>query len=149
GRLGDEMYLTQFAFEEAKHVQAFRLWLDAIGVREDLHQYVDASPGYRALFYDELPGSLAALLEDPSPRNQVRASVTYNHCSEGSLALSGCDAWNHVSSVRDIFRGMRQIVRLIGDDERRHMAWGTFSCRRHVAADDSHGEVVRERPDVL
>ena len=23
GRLGDEMYLTQFAFEEAKHVQVF------------------------------------------------------------------------------------------------------------------------------
>ena len=40
GRLGDEMYLTQFAFEEAKHCQAFRLWLDAIGVTEDLHPYV-------------------------------------------------------------------------------------------------------------
>src|SRR6201991_3339088 len=24
GRLGDEMYLTQFAFEEAKHTQVFR-----------------------------------------------------------------------------------------------------------------------------
>ena len=31
GRLGDEMYLTQFAFEEAKHVQVFRMWLDAVG----------------------------------------------------------------------------------------------------------------------
>ena len=31
GRLGDEMYLTQFAFEEAKHTQVFRLWLDAVG----------------------------------------------------------------------------------------------------------------------
>ncbi len=149
GRLGDEMYLTQFAFEEAKHVQAFRLWLDAIGVREDLHRYVDASPGYRALFYEELPGSLVALLEDPSPRNQVRASVTYNHIIEGSLALTGYYAWNHVCTVRDVFPGMRQLVRRIGDDERRHMAWGTFTCRRHVAADDSHWEVVRERLDEL
>jgi ribonucleoside-diphosphate reductase beta chain len=32
GRLGDEMYLTHFAFEEAKHTQVFRLWLDAVGV---------------------------------------------------------------------------------------------------------------------
>ena len=31
GRLGDEMYLTQFAFEEAKHTQVFRMWLDAVG----------------------------------------------------------------------------------------------------------------------
>ncbi|MEE2036627.1 R2-like ligand-binding oxidase [Nocardiopsis sp. CT-R113] len=149
GRLGDEMYLTQFAFEEAKHVQAFRLWLDALGVHDDLHEHVDANPGYRALFYKELPGSLEALLDDPSPRNQVRASVTYNHIIEGSLALTGYYAWNHVCTVRDIFPGMRQIVRRIGDDERRHMAWGTFTCRRHVAADDGNWEVVRERLDEL
>ncbi|WP_150253887.1 R2-like ligand-binding oxidase [Nocardiopsis deserti] len=149
GRLGDEMYLTQFAFEEARHVQAFRLWLDALGVHEDLHGYVDANPGYRTLFYEELPGSLEALLEDPSPRNQVRASVTYNHIIEGSLALTGYYAWNHVCTVRDVFPGMRQIVRRIGDDERRHMAWGTFTCRRHVAADDAHWDVVRERLDEL
>lgn len=149
GRLGDEMYLTQFAFEEAKHVQAFRLWLDALGVDGDLHGYVDSNPGYRTLFYEELPGSLEALLDDPSPRNQVRASVTYNHVIEGSLALTGYYAWNHVCTARDIFPGMRRIVRLIGDDERRHMAWGTFTCRRHVAADDANWEVVRERLDEL
>ncbi|MGW5875345.1 R2-like ligand-binding oxidase [Nocardiopsis terrae] len=149
GRLGDEMYLTQFAFEEAKHVQAFRLWLDAIGVRDDLHGFVDANPAYRALFYEELPGSLEALLDDPSPRNQVRASVTYNHIIEGSLALTGYYAWNHVCTVRDIFPGMREIIRRIGDDERRHMAWGTFTCRRHVAADDGNWDVVSERLDEL
>lgn len=149
GRLGDGMYLTQFAFEEAKHVQAFRLWLDAIGVYEDLHGYVEENPGYRALFYEELPSSLEALLDDPSPRNQVRASVTYNHIVEGSLALTGYYAWNHICTVRDIFPGMRQIVRRIGDDERRHMAWGTFTCRRHVAADDANWAVVSERLEEL
>ncbi|WP_304452057.1 R2-like ligand-binding oxidase [Nocardiopsis sp. YSL2] len=149
GRLGDEMYLTQFAFEEAKHVQAFRLWLDALGVRDDLHGFVDRNSGYRALFYDELPRSLDALLSDPGPRNQVRASVTYNHIIEGSLALTGYYAWNHVCTVRDIFPGMREIVRRIGDDERRHMAWGTFTCRRHVAADEANWDVVRERLDEL
>ncbi|MFL1376218.1 MULTISPECIES: R2-like ligand-binding oxidase [unclassified Nocardiopsis] len=149
GRLGDEMYLTQFAFEEAKHVQAFRLWLDAIGVYDDLHEYVEENPGYRALFYEELPSSLEALLDDPSPRNQVRASVTYNHIVEGSLALTGYYAWNHICTVRDIFPGMRQIVRRIGDDERRHMAWGTFTCRRHVAADDANWAVVSERLEEL
>src|SRR4029079_15643735 len=30
GRLGDEMYLTQFAFEEAKHNQVFRMSLAAL-----------------------------------------------------------------------------------------------------------------------
>lgn len=145
GRMGDEMYLTQFAFEEARHTQAFRLWLDAVGAGHDLHHHVDTNPGYRALFYRELPESLDALSTDPSPRNQVRASVTYNHIIEGSLALTGYYAWNHICTALGIFPGMRRIIKHIGDDERRHMAWGTFTCRRHVAADDSNWQVVNDR----
>ena len=40
---------------------------------------------------------------------------------------------------------MQRIIKFIGDDERRHMAWGTFTCRRHVAADDSLWEAVGVR----
>ncbi|GAB3480046.1 R2-like ligand-binding oxidase [Nocardiopsis coralliicola] len=149
GRLGDEMYLTQFAFEEAKHVQVFRIWLDALGIDSDLHEYVDQNEGYRRLFYTELPDSLNSLYDDPSPRNQVRASVTYNHVIEGALALTGYYSWNHLCTVRDIFPGMREIIRRIGDDERRHMAWGTFTCRRHVAADDANWGVVTQRLEEL
>jgi ribonucleoside-diphosphate reductase beta chain len=39
---------------------------------------------------------------------------------------------------------MQQLVRRIGDDERRHMAWGTFTCRRHVAADDANWQIVQD-----
>ena len=67
GRLGDEMYLTQFAFEEAKHTQVFRLWLDAVGVTDDLQGFLDDLPTYRTIFYEKLPESLDALLTDPSP----------------------------------------------------------------------------------
>lgn len=89
GRLADEMYLTQFAFEEAKHTQVFRMWLDAVGISEDLHRYLDDLPAYRQIFYAELPECLNALSADPSPAAQVRASVTYNHIVEGMLALTG------------------------------------------------------------
>lgn len=145
GRFADEMYLTQFCFEEAKHVQVFRRWLDAVGVREDLHRYVADNPGYRAIFYEALPESLRSLRDDPSPVNQVRASVTYNHVVEGALALTGYFSWNKVCTSRGILPGMQELVRRIGDDERRHMAWGTFTCRRHVAADDSLWQVVQDR----
>ena len=64
GRLGDEMYLTQFAFEEAKHTQVFRLWLDAVGMTEDLQSYLEPLPAYRTMFYDELPDCLNALSSD-------------------------------------------------------------------------------------
>ncbi len=128
GRLGDEMYLTQFAFEEAKHVQVFRMWLDAVGITEDLHYFLDDVPTYRTIFYEELPACLNALTDDPSPAAQVRASVTYNHMVEGMLALTGYFGWHKICVDRGILPGMQELVRRIGDDERRHMAWGTFTC---------------------
>ncbi|MQA86133.1 MAG: R2-like ligand-binding oxidase [Streptosporangiales bacterium] len=149
GRFGDEIYLTQFCFEEAKHVEVFRRWLDALGISDDLHTWVADNSGYRKLFYEELPASLQALDSDPSPASQVRASVTYNHVIEGSLALTGYWQWNRLFTEYGIFPGMRQIIKHIGDDERRHMAWGTFTCRRHVAADDRMWEVVTQRFDEL
>jgi ribonucleoside-diphosphate reductase beta chain len=145
GRFGDAMYLTQFCFEEAKHTEVFRRWMDAVGLTEDLHPYVAENPHYRKLFYEELPESLGILASDPSPLNQIRASVTYNHVIEGSLALTGYYAWQRMCTERNILPGMQELVRRIGDDERRHMAWGTFTCRRHVAADDANWQAVQDR----
>ncbi|WP_190819002.1 R2-like ligand-binding oxidase [Saccharopolyspora pogona] len=145
GRFGDEMYLTQFVFEEAKHTQVFRLWLDAIGLTEDLHGLVEENPGYREIFYRALPESLHALHDDPSPENQVRASVTYNHIVEGTLALTGYYAWHKICVSRGILPGMQEVIRRIGDDERRHMAWGTFTCRRHVADDERNWDIVQDQ----
>jgi len=50
-----------------------------------------------------------------------------------------------VCNSRKILPGMQKIIKHIGDDERRHMAWGTFTCRRHVAADDRNWQVVTDR----
>jgi ribonucleoside-diphosphate reductase beta chain len=144
GRLADEMYLTQFAFEEAKHVEVFRRWLDAVGVTRDLSGYV-TNPAYQQIFGEELPASLEVLATDASPAAQVRASVTYNHVVEGMLALTGYYAWRKICVERDMLPGMQELVRRIGDDERRHMAWGTFTCRRHVAADDANWAVFESR----
>jgi ribonucleoside-diphosphate reductase beta chain len=149
GRLGDEMYLTQFAFEEAKHTQVFRMWLDAVGMTEDLQSYLEPLPAYRTMFYDELPDCLNALSSDASPAAQIRASVTYNHVVEGMLALTGYYAWHKICVERNILPGMQELVRRIGDDERRHMAWGTFTCRRHVAADDANWGVFESRMNEL
>jgi ribonucleoside-diphosphate reductase beta chain len=148
-RLGDEMYLTQFAFEEAKHTQAFRMWLDAVGVTDDLHGYLEPLSAYREMFYEELPESLSALSWDPSPAAQVRAAATYNHIVEGMLALTGYYVWQKICVGRGILPGMQELVRRIADDERRHMAWGTFTCRRHVAADDANWAVFENRMNDL
>jgi ribonucleoside-diphosphate reductase beta chain len=149
GRLGDEMYLTQFAFEEAKHTQAFRLWLDAVGITDDLHRYLDELPTYSAIFGEELPKSLNALAADPSPAAQIRASATYNHIIEGMVALTGYYTWRKICAQRRILPGMHELIQRISDDERRHMAWGTFTCRRHVAADDANWNVFETHMNQL
>jgi ribonucleoside-diphosphate reductase beta chain len=149
GRFADEMYLTQFVYEEAKHTQAFRLWFDAVGMSGDLHEFIEFNDAYMQIFTQELPNSLYALERDPSPRNQIRASVTYNHIVEGTLALTGYFAWQKICTSRGILPGIQKVIKHIGDDERRHMAWGTFTCRRHVAADDAMFAVVDERMQEL
>lgn len=145
GRFADEMYLTQFVYEEAKHALAFRLWFDAVGLHTDLHEHIECNEPLSQIFTRELPESLYALEGDPSPTNQIRASVTYNHVVEGCLALTGYYGWQKVCTSRGILPGMQKIIKHIGDDERRHMAWGTFTCRRHVAADDAMWQVVTDR----
>jgi ribonucleoside-diphosphate reductase beta chain len=125
------------------------MWLDAVGLTDDLHSYLDPLPAYRQIFYDELPESLGMLSSDPSPAAQVRASVTYNHVIEGMMALTGYYAWHRICVERGILPGMQQLIRHIGDDERRHMAWGTFTCRRHVAADDANWTVFETRMNEL
>jgi ribonucleoside-diphosphate reductase beta chain len=75
--------------------------------------------------------------------------VTYNHIVEGMLALTGYYGWNKICVERGILPGMQELVRRIGDDERRHMAWGTFTCRRHVAADEANWTVFENRMNEL
>src|SRR4029077_4161079 len=82
GRIEEEIFLTSFLWEEAKHVEFFRRWLDEVAVaRDDLERYL--SPSYRRLFLVELPASLNALKKDRSVEAQIRASVTYNMIIEG------------------------------------------------------------------
>jgi ribonucleoside-diphosphate reductase beta chain len=149
GRLEDEMYLMQFAFEEAKHVEAFRKWLDTIGVTGDLHEFVNENAGYREIFYELLPDAMNRLHTDSSPAAQVRAAVVYNQVVEGVLALTGYHSWRRSTVERGIMPGIQELVRLIARDERRHMAWGTFTIRRHIAADNSLWDVVQSTLDEL
>jgi ribonucleoside-diphosphate reductase beta chain len=144
-RFGDEMYLAQTAIEAAKRTQGLRRWLDAVGITDDLRDCLDDCPAYRHMYYQQLPHSLGALLTDPSPAAQIRACVTYHLVIEGMLALTGCQAWQKICIRRGILPGMQELVRNISADKRRQIAWGTFNCRRHVAADDTNWAVLEKR----
>jgi ribonucleoside-diphosphate reductase beta chain len=157
GRLEDEMYLTQFAFEEAKHVEVFRRWFDAVGAKQDLHYLLEMVDGdaqddeaFSAIFTQIQPEAMNRLTYDHSPEAQIRANVVYNQFVEGTLALTGYWAWNTIlGSLGGLFPGMQELIRQISRDERRHLAWGTYNIRRHVAADDAMWEVAKANLDEM
>ncbi len=132
GRLEEEIYLTTFLFEEAKHTDFFRRFLDEV-VQEttDLSRYHTAS--YRRIFYEELPAALLTLQRDPSPEAQVRASVTYNMIVEGVLAETGYYAFLSTLKAQGLFPGLCKGIGYLKRDESRHIAYGLYLISRLLA----------------
>ncbi len=132
GRIEEEMYLTTFLFEEAKHTDFFRRFLDEVaGSPVDLAHY--HAENYRFIFYEALPEALQALKSDPSPAAQVRASVTYNMVVEGVLAETGYHAFFSALERSERLPGLRKGIALLKQDESRHIAYGIYLLSRLVA----------------
>ncbi len=142
GRVEEEMFLTTFLFEEAKHTDFFRRFLDdvtispllmgeGLGVRADLTRY--HTDNYHYIFYDALPAALSTLETDSSPSALIRASVTYNMVVEGVLAETGYHAFFTMLERNDLMPGLRKGISLLKQDESRHIAYGVYLLSRLVA----------------
>lgn len=133
GRLEEEMFLTTFLWEEAKHVEFFRRLLDeVVGDRaRDYEAYL--GPSHRRIFLEELPQAMNRLRDDPSPEAQARASVTYNMVVEGVLAETGYHGYHDVMEQLGIAPGTRKGIELVQRDESRHLAYGVYLLSRLVA----------------
>ncbi len=137
GRLEEELFLTTFLWEEGKHTEFFRRILDEVLEEHgDLHT-VRAPNGGRDLFSEDLPNTMNRLITDPSPENQVKASVLYNMIIEGVLAETGYFSFSRMLGLTNSMPGLRQGLVLIQRDESRHIAYGVFLISRLVAADKS------------
>lgn len=132
GRIEEEMYLTTFLFEEAKHTDFFRRFLDEVcDAPPDLSRY--HTDNYRQIFYETLPDALLGLKDDASPAAQIRASVTYNMVVEGVLAETGYHAFFTMLERNNLMPGLRKGIALLKQDESRHIAYGVYLLSRLVA----------------
>lgn len=150
GRLEEEMFLTAFLFEEAKHVEAFRRFLDEVAAdRSDLSRF--HTPSYRTIFYEALPAAMGRLREDPSPVAQAEASVTYNMIVEGVLAETGYHGYHSALGRGGILPGTQELISLIKRDESRHVAFGIHLLSRLVAAggDEVWSAIERRMTELL
>lgn len=141
GRLEEEMFLASFLWEEAKHTDFFRRFLDEVAhAPVDLSQY--HTPNYRAIFYETLPAVMNRLLVDRSPAAQVAAAVTYNMVVEGVLAETGYHAYLSALARHRLMPGQCHGIALLKQDESRHIAYGIFLISRLLAEDDSLWAVI-------
>jgi ribonucleoside-diphosphate reductase beta chain len=140
-RIEDELFLTAYLWEEAKHVEGFDRFLrevtKSVGSLE--HYYTEA---YRTLFLEALPTSLQRLRTDPSPAAVAEAGVTYQMIVEGVLAETGYEAYASTLEANTLLPGMQTFVRKVQQDEARHIAYGVYLLSRLVA---EHGDAVWDR----
>jgi ribonucleoside-diphosphate reductase beta chain len=148
GRLEEELFLTTFLWEEGKHVELFRRFLDEVcEARGDLHGF--HTPSYRKLFYEELPAAMQRLRHDASPEAQVRAAVTYNMIIEGVLAETGYHSYFLALERNDLMPGLRGGIGLVKRDESRHIAYGVHLLSRLIANDPTMWAVADEQMSEL
>jgi ribonucleoside-diphosphate reductase beta chain len=146
GRLEEEMFLTTFLFEEAKHADFFSRWLREVAAGPRLPPAPQASV---QLFDVELPQAMNALLEDQSPAAIARASVTYNMIIEGVLAETGYQTYHRSLAVNGLMPGLCAGLVQIKRDESRHIAYGVYLLSRLVAEDPGVWDVIDERMNTL
>jgi ribonucleoside-diphosphate reductase beta chain len=146
GRLEEEVFLTTFLFEEAKHTDFFSRWLREVAGSPRL----PAAPEPSVQLFDvELPGAMNALLTDRSPAAIARASVTYNMVIEGVLAETGYQNYHQSLAINGLMPGLCAGLVNIKRDESRHIAYGVYLLSRLVAEDATVWDMIEEQMNKL
>ena len=165
GRLEDTMYLSMFAMEEAKHIDFFRHWFDAVGFDPSLQ--MRDSVGYggnggggsggnggggygdtqQVDPFASLQRVMNRLDNDPSPKRILDATLLYNHLIEAVFAIAGYRRFDQqFKLIGDVkLPALREGLSLIQRDERRHIAYGTYLARRTIAENPGIWEWVEQR----
>ncbi|MEH6943919.1 R2-like ligand-binding oxidase [Bacillus sp. JJ722] len=147
GRLEEEMFLTTFLFEEAKHTEFFRLLLNELGETRDLSCY--HSDTYNTIFNDILPTAMERLVDDHSPEALAEASTVYNMFVEGVLAETGYygfyQSLESIGAMPALLKGVDHLKR----DESRHIAYGTYLLQRLISEHPHIYDIVKNKMEEL
>ncbi len=147
-RLEEELYLTTFLWEEAKHTDFFNRFIEQV-VQQEVDYSRFHTAGYKKLFYDELPNAMNRLLDDVSPKAQINASVTYNMVVEGTLAETGYHAYYAMLEQNNLMPGLRRGIAYLKKDESRHIAYGIYLLSRLIAENPELWSELQQRMEHL
>jgi ribonucleoside-diphosphate reductase beta chain len=145
-RYDDELFVTAWLWEEGKHTDFFRRYLDEV-IRGD--GLVTAPEPGRRLYDVELPEAMSRLMTDSSPVAHARALTTYCLIVEGMLADTGQLVLEEALEPRNILPGLREGLVLVNRDESRHVAYGLHVLKRLIESDARVAPAVKQRVQEL
>jgi ribonucleoside-diphosphate reductase beta chain len=140
-------FLAAQIWEETKHAEFFRRWID--GVAGDVDLSAHTGPSHRRLFEEVLPATLDDLLTDDSDEALVRALTTYHLFIEGTLAETGYHGFYSIFERRGIMPGLVEGIRLVQRDEARHIAFGIDVLREAFERGPGLRDVMDEVAETL
>lgn len=130
GWIEEEIYLTTFIFEEAKHVDFWSILMENLGITEDLSPLIEE--GHHMLF-NATEVTMKRLRHDQSPEAIVDACVTYNMYAEGVSAEASY--WYVEKALGSVNKmpGFLEGINYLKHDESRHIAFGTYVLQRLIS----------------
>jgi ribonucleoside-diphosphate reductase beta chain len=135
GWLEEEIFLTSFIFEEAKHVEFFNIFLKEIGETGDL---TFSNEDHKKIWFEILPSTMNRLLVDPSPQNIAEAAAMYNLFLEGVQAETSYYMMYEGARKMNIMPGLMEGIDKLKQDESRHISFGIYILQR----------LIREEPEL-
>ncbi|WP_257722325.1 MULTISPECIES: R2-like ligand-binding oxidase [Geobacillus] len=148
GRLEDVLFLTTFMHDEAKHVEMFSRWQQAVGIGQ-MDLSVFHNDHYKRIFYEALPEAMDRLYTDDSPQAIIRAATVYNMIVEGTLAESGYYTFRQIHKKAGLFPGLLQGIDYLNMDEGRHIQFGLYTIQRLVNEDERYYDLFIQYMDEL
>ncbi|MDX8360130.1 MULTISPECIES: R2-like ligand-binding oxidase [Bacillaceae] len=147
GRIEEEMFLTTFLFEEAKHTEFFRNVLNIIGEKGDLSHF--HTPIYKKIFFEILPNAMEKIVYDQSPEAIAEAATVYNMFVEGVLAETGYYSFYISLDKAGIMPGLMKGIGLLKRDESRHIGYGTYLLQRLISEHPHIFDLVSNKMEEL
>ncbi|MDX8366933.1 R2-like ligand-binding oxidase [Cytobacillus sp. IB215665] len=147
GRIEEEMFLTTFLFEEAKHTEFFRNVLNMIGEKGDLSHF--HTPTYKKIFFEILPNAMERIVYDQSPEAIAEAATVYNMFVEGVLAETGYYSFYISLDKAGVMPGLMKGIGLLKRDESRHIGYGTYLLQRLISEHPHIFDLVSNKMEEL
>src|SRR6185503_13969179 len=114
-------------------------WFDAVGFDTTLGMeggggYGGGNGGPQIDPFESLQRVMQRLDNDRSPKRILDATLLYNHLIEAVFAIAGYRRFDlQFAAIPGKLPALREGLKLIQRDERRHIAYGTYLARRTIA----------------